>query len=161
MMSIRVPKALRIVLASVIAAGAVFAWTAFYMQWGFGWQSPDRAYLVSTFYAGGAAVGLLGALCLDDWLLDRLQNRYFRNTLFALLTIGLIIGFTAALLALHYRIYFSQWHEPFLSKPWFFQLFFTALGAVAQYGIFGIRYHGIGSLIIIAATCWWAMRTRH
>lgn len=127
----------------------------------FGWQNPAKITLVGTFYAAGLGLGLLFTLQADVLFVARLQNRVLRFIVLLIVALCLVVAFTAGLLAVHYRFYYAQWHEPFLTKTWMFQLFFTAVGAVAQYGIFGIRYHGIGALVIIFATCWWATRSRH
>ncbi|MEO1747114.1 MAG: hypothetical protein AAFR27_00590 [Pseudomonadota bacterium] len=148
-------------LAATIAALLGLLWTNFFMFRGFGWQDPAKVLVVGLFYGAGIGLGLLVALHADDLVFKRLKQRWLRLSMIFLLAIFLVICFTSGLLAIQYRFYYAQWHEPFLSRTWMFQLFFTTLGAVAQYGIFGIRYHGIGALLIILGTCWWATRTRH
>ncbi|MEN0001210.1 MAG: hypothetical protein AAF940_10015 [Pseudomonadota bacterium] len=136
-------------------------WTHLYLTLWFGWQSTAQTYAVSGFYAVGLAVGLALTFLADHWLLCRIRNLTIRRVVWIALAFLLVALITAALLAAQYRLYFSQWHEPFLSRDWVLQQVFTAIGAIAQYAIFGIHYHGPGALLIILVTCWWATRTKH
>ncbi|MEL6203021.1 MAG: hypothetical protein AAFR39_11755 [Pseudomonadota bacterium] len=147
--------------AAIISGILGLLWTSIFMFGWFGWQNPVKISVVGLFYGMGLSLGLLVALQLDRLFMTGLKRRWLRLSLLLIVAVVLVIGFTAGLLAIQYRFYYAQWHEPFLSRTWMFQLFFTTLGAVAQYGIFGIRYHGVGALLIILATCWWATRTSH
>lgn len=136
-------------------------WTHFYLTHWFEWQVAAHTAAVSGFYAAGLALGLGLTLLTDRWLLKRIGNLTVRRCVWLVLALIFVTSLTAALLGMQYRLYFAQWHEPFLSRDWIIQLVFTAIGAIAQYVIFGIRYHGPGALGIILATCWWATRTKH
>ncbi|KJF74100.1 hypothetical protein [Agrobacterium arsenijevicii] len=48
------------------------------------------------------------------------------------------IAVAAAFFALQYRIFYAQWHAPAFSRIWFFQQFFTSLGAIYQFCILGL-----------------------
>ncbi|MEL6436876.1 MAG: hypothetical protein AAFP99_08770 [Pseudomonadota bacterium] len=150
-------------LALALVAGvASAAWTAYYLMAWFGWLDVGRTTLVAVIYGVGTLVGTACALLLDTIFIRRWISNP-RTRLIAVIAVAtfMTIGVTAAMLILHNRIYFSQWHSPFLSRPWIWQQLWTTLGAMAQYAIFGIRYHGIGGFAIIVVTCWWATRTRH
>ncbi|MEO0544716.1 MAG: hypothetical protein AAFY99_12955 [Pseudomonadota bacterium] len=148
-------------LAAAVSAILALIWTYLFLHLSFGWQTPTKMMIVAGYYSAGLGVGLLTAMQIGSWFLHRVKSRYVRFVVLFLIALCFVMAATAGLLAIQYRFYYSQWHEPFLTRTWMFQLFFTALGATAQYGIFGVRYHGIGGLLIIIATCWWATRTRH
>lgn len=48
------------------------------------------------------------------------------------------LAVAATLFALQYRIFYAQWHAPALSRIWFFQQFFTSLGAIYQFCVLGL-----------------------
>ncbi|MES5044213.1 hypothetical protein ABVB72_02905 [Rhizobium nepotum] len=48
------------------------------------------------------------------------------------------VAVTAAFFAFQYRMFYAQWHAPAFSRIWFFQQFFTSLGAVYQFCILGL-----------------------
>ena len=58
----------------------------------------------------------------------------------ALLCLGIssVLG-VAFVFSMQYRLYYAQWHEPFPTVPWFFQLAFTGANAVYQFAVLGTR----------------------
>lgn len=58
----------------------------------------------------------------------------------AFVSMGLasVLG-VAFVFSMQYRTYYAQWHEPFPSIPWFFQLAFTGAGSVYQFAVLGTR----------------------
>jgi hypothetical protein len=71
------------------------------------------------------------------------------------------LAMTAAILALQYRAYYAQWHDPALSRVWFWQQFFTILGSTFQFSVIGLRlYWPAGPLFLLLAS-WWLARREH
>jgi len=67
---------------------------------------------------------------------------------------------TAIIFALQYRLYYAQWHEPFLTKIWFFQFIFTSGSAVYQFAVFGgHNYWPVGIILLPVFSLWFALRT--
>ena len=113
-------------------------------------------------------LGLIAAICTTSALLAVLGTRYagsrwlahhppasrFAATLIALslATIGLMAG----LFGLHFRLYFAQWHEPFLSPAWFFQFAFTVAYSVYLFAA-NILHQLVTplNLILLIACSWW------
>ncbi len=46
---------------------------------------------------------------------------------------------TAFFFAMHYRLYYAQWHSDFPSVEWVFHLLFTGANAVYQFSVLGTR----------------------
>lgn len=127
--------------AIVFAAASAIVWTYFYLTNSFGWQALTRTLTVSIFYGAGLGLGAVLTIVFDKWFLRHLQHLNIRRLLWLIIALAFVMACTSTLLVIHYRLHFVQW--------------------VAQYAIFGIRYHGPGSIVIIAMTCWWATRTKH
>lgn len=71
------------------------------------------------------------------------------------------IGVTAGLFALQYRAFYAQWHAPFLSRIWVYQLVFTSAAAIYQFAVIGLRlYMPLGFLLLLAASAIMARRMR-
>lgn len=71
------------------------------------------------------------------------------------------IGVTAGLFALQYRSFYSQWHAPFLSRIWVYQLVFTSASAVYQFAVIGLRlFMPLGFMLLIATSAIMARRMR-
>ena len=59
------------------------------------------------------------------------------------------------MLALQYRAYYAQWHDPAFSRIWFWQQFYTALGSTYQYAVIGIRLYWPAGPPLLVVTSWW------
>ena len=80
-------------------------------------------------------------------------------TLVVVLTLIGGSAMTGAVLMLEYRIYYSQWHAPPLTRVWIWQQAFTAAGALYQYAVMGLRYYSIGALAVLLGMSWWVVRS--
>jgi hypothetical protein len=78
----------------------------------------------------------------------------------AFLAMGVASALAVAFVfSMQYRIYYAQWHEPFPSIPWFFQLAFTGAGAVYQFAVLGMRmFFPVALLALFAFGLWHARR---
>jgi hypothetical protein len=70
---------------------------------------------------------------------------------FLALTTGTIL-MTAFLFAMDYRIFYSQWHAPFMSRIWMFQFVFTGASAVYQFCVLGLGLFLPAGLVCLVAT---------
>ena len=108
--------------------------------------------LVAIYFAGASAAFLpTGPITL------RLVRRWPRAWRFAAIAAGLAAAtllFTAGVLALEHRVYFAQWHERPLSRIWFAQQFYTAVGSTYQYAVIGIRHYLPLGPVFLLATSW-------
>jgi hypothetical protein len=80
----------------------------------------------------------------------------------AFLSLGVasVLG-VAFVFSMQYRTYYAQWHEPFPSIPWFFQLAFTGAGSVYQFGVLGTRMlFPVAFVALFAFSLWHARRAR-
>ena len=112
--------------------------------------SHDSVLLL--LYFTGAVLGWLVALPLI-W---HVPGHRPTETKFAagFLLLGVAtIGATAGLFALEYRLFYAQWHAPFLSRIWMFQFVFTSASAVYQFAVLGLPHYlpfGFGGLAAVA-----------
>jgi hypothetical protein len=71
------------------------------------------------------------------------------------------MAMTAALYALQYRLYYSAWHAETFSVTWALQLVFTALAALYQFAVLGVRlFLPLGFAALFAVAIWFARRPR-
>lgn len=116
--------------------------------------------LVLALYFAGAALGWLSALPLVRFFSHGQAAETRFAAAFLLLGIG-TAGFTALLFALHYRLFYSQWHEPFGTMIWLFQFVFTSAAAVYQFAVLGIRHYlPFGLIALLAVSILHARRSR-
>ncbi len=65
----------------------------------------------------------------------------------------------AFVFSMQYRQYYAQWHEPFPTIPWFFQLAFTGAGSVYQFAVLGMRmFFPLAFVALFAFSLWHARR---
>lgn len=70
------------------------------------------------------------------------------------------IAATAFLFAMDYRLFYTQWHEPFGTRIWMYQFVFTSVAAVYQFVVMGIPlYLPAGFAALALASLWLARRT--
>lgn len=127
---------------------------------GEGWQTVAKLRHVVTIYLGGGFVAFPLALYAARLLaLGRSRDVAFA-AFFAALACA-TIAITAAVYALDYRIYYTQWHaEPF-TRTWMFQFGFTVAGALYQFAVLGLRlYMPFGLVALLAAALWFACQPR-
>ena len=68
---------------------------------------------------------------------------------------------TAFLFSQVFRIYFSQWHQPFPSYIWFLQFGFTSGAAVYYFLVGGLRHYlPLGLPVLLLTSLWWARKPR-
>lgn len=109
--------------------------------------------LLMIFFSGGLFGFMLTGAALrfspSKW---KASQRFSAAFLTLLL---LTIGFTALIFALHFRIYFAQWHDDQLSIRLVFETAFTLMSAVYQFLVLGLRlYLPVGFIALLGAS--WA-----
>ena len=106
--------------------------------WFSGWQMVSSiAYLALLVFIGASIGGALGWFCTIWFTARRISQKRFAAAL-VLILLG-TIGITAGLFALHYRLYYAQWHMATFSISWFFQFAFTSISAVYLFAVQGLR----------------------
>ena len=145
--------------AAVFALGVALSAT-FTLSQSRGWMSGSEIVRLASIYGAGALIGMALAIMVVRFVGRPLSGHGRLLTIFALGLAATVLA-TGGLLALEYRIYYSQWHAPAFSRIWIWQQVFTTLGALYQYAVMGLRYYGAGAVVVLAATSWWASRTSH
>jgi hypothetical protein len=124
------------------------------------WETPQKVRSVILLFALGGAVafpvGLFAATLISPR--GRQETAFAAAFLsFAVATIGA----TAAFYALHYRIYYAEWHDAAFTVRWGFQFVFTVLAALYQFAVLGLRlYFPIGFAALLVISLWFARRAR-
>ena len=114
--------------------------------------------ICAVFFAGGVLAWPV-ALGFAHILRGRRSEARFAAA-FVLLAVG-TIGSTAFVFAMEYRLFYAQWHQPFGTRVWMFQFFFTSLGAVYQFAVMGLGlYLPAGLPVLTAASLWLAQAPR-
>jgi len=144
-------------LGCAVLAGLL---TVLTLRWQYGWSDTGQIGLVSSIFGAGAGIGFAAALLVTSLAMPHARRRW-RIAVTILLAVLAVLGTTYFIFFLEHRSYYSQWHAAALTRLWFWQQFFTALGGAAQFAVMGIRYFGIGALILIAAASWWVYRPAH
>lgn len=125
-----------------------------------GWQTPAKVRDVAVIYLVGALIAFPPAL----WLARVLSLGKPRDVACAAFFLALAvatIGITAAIYALDYRSYYTQWHAPAFSKSWTLQFVFTIAGALYQFAVLGLRlYMPLGLVALLVAALWFARQPR-
>ena len=115
------------------------------------WQGWPAIGEVVAVFAAGAALAFLPATVLGR-LVGRGREPSIRYAAAFVALAVLTVGFTAAVFAFQYRLYYSQWHAPFPSVVWGFQFVFTTAAAVYQFAVLGMRlYLPLGFIGLFAA----------
>jgi hypothetical protein len=124
------------------------------------WETPAKLQFVAALFAvGGALAFPLGLFLARLFSQGRRAEASFAAAFisFAVATIAM----TAALYALQYRLYYSAWHAETFSVIWAFQLVFTALAALYQFAVLGVRlFFPLGFAALFAVAIWFARRPR-
>ncbi|WP_230171740.1 hypothetical protein [Rhizobium sp. CECT 9324] len=95
--------------------------------------------LLAFIYGAGGALAWLTALPIIRVAAFGRQSETVLAAWFLFLGMG-TIAVTAGLFALQYRIFYAQWHAPFLSRVWFLQQIFTSASALYQFAVLGLRH---------------------
>lgn len=66
--------------------------------------------------------------------------------------IVMTIGCNAIFFCIHYWLFYTQWHAPFLSKTWAWQFIFTNVGALYQFAVLGLLLYLPLGLIFLTIT---------
>ncbi len=114
------------------------------------------AQILAVYWAGGAGAWLV-ALPLARLAARRrgMETRF--AAYFALLGLGTVLC-TAFVFALDYRVFYAQWHHPFGTRIWLFQLLFTSAGAAYQFLVMGLRLYLPAGLPVLAGASLWLAR---
>ncbi|MBO6539342.1 MAG: hypothetical protein JJ969_08075 [Rhizobiaceae bacterium] len=121
---------------------------------------PEHSQTVIVIFALGGVLSFPVALYATRLMVPgaRAERRYAA----ALFNLGICtILATAFVFAMHYRIYFAQWHGDFPSVQWVFQLLFTGAGAVYQFAVLGTRhFFPLGIVLLFGASLLVARQAR-
>ena len=150
----------RVITAALLAGVAVGLSTAAMLGLVRGWADGAHIARIAVIYGCGMALAVAMAALAVALALPHLGVRW-RAALTGLVAVPGTLVITAGLLVLEYRSYYAQWHEPFPTRTWFWQQFYTAAGAAYQYAVMGTRYYGLLALVMIAFASWWANRQAH
>jgi hypothetical protein len=124
------------------------------------WETPARIRAVALLFAAGGFFGLPLGLFLARLLAEgRRPEAVFSAALlaFAVATIAA----TALIYALHYRAYYAEWHAEAFTLAWALQFVFTALAALYQFAVLGLRlYFPLGFCALFVAAWWFARQAR-
>ncbi|RUT94918.1 hypothetical protein EOD23_33605 [Mesorhizobium sp. USDA-HM6] len=126
----------------------------------YNWQTSDRIRLVVFLYFIGGALAFPVGLTLAR-LVSR--DRHWETALAAAFVclLATTLAFTGGLFALQYRSYYAEWHAPAFTLTWAFELVFTALTALYQFVVLGVRlYFPLGFAALAAASIWFARQRR-
>lgn len=148
------------VLGGAVAWGLAMGASALCVLTFDGWQTAPKVQTVVLLFAAGGVVGFPFGLFFARLLsLHRTSETAFAAAIFCFAIAT--IGFTALFFALDYRVYYAEWHEPAFTVPWAFQLVFTALVAVYQFAVLGLRFYlPVGFVALAAASLWFARQAR-
>ncbi|WEZ83362.1 hypothetical protein P6U16_00180 [Rhizobium sp. 32-5/1] len=113
--------------------------------------------ILTLYFAGGVIAWpfsiFIGRFCALGRSVETRFAAYF--LCFTVLT----IASTTLLFALHYRLFFEQWHAPFGTRIWVYQFVFTSASASYQFVVMGVRlYLPFGLAALVVASLWLAMR---
>ncbi len=156
------PASLRIsrLLIGSIAWGGIMSASAAVAVWQRGWQNETAILSVAALFALGGLVSYLPAILAAGFVSRRSRS----DTRFAAFLVTLAvatIGATALLFAMHYRLYYSSWHEPALTIGWIFQFVFTSAVAIYHFAVLGVRmFLPIGLPALLAVSLWRAVGAR-
>ena len=113
--------------------------------------------LIVAYYLAGGFLAYVAAWPFVSWAVSRFSAPQ-RFGFTAILLTGFTLAATASVLALDYRIYYSEWHAAIFSRTWFYQQVFTALGSTYQYLVIGSRLYWPLAPVFLLATSWWLSR---
>lgn len=157
---VTLPAKDRLTLGGVLAGAFLWACAMAASAWaGLTWRewenSASITRVAALFFAGGLFAFPL-ALLPAGWL----SSRWARQRRFALAVVALgfiTIAATALLYALHYRLYYSEWHDHAFTFRWVLQVGFTTLAACYQFAVMGMRlFVPVGFCALLAAALWFA-----
>ncbi|MCF3639041.1 hypothetical protein LXM94_03560 [Rhizobium sp. TRM95111] len=118
--------------------------------------TPHVGGIALLFFSGGLAAWPFVVLAARLVSRSRATEKRFAAA-FVAISVG-TIAMTAFLFAMEYRTFFSQWHQPFPSRIWFFQFVFTAANAVYQFAVMGLSLYLPAGLPVLAAASLWLAR---
>lgn len=147
-------------VAGALLWGVAMGASAFLNLRLYDWETPDRIRFVALLYFIGGALAFPVGLTLAR-LVSR--GRHWETALAAAFVCQLAatLAFTGGLFALQYRSYYAEWHAPAFTPTWAFELVFTALTALYQFVVLGVRlYFPLGFAALVAASIWFARQRR-
>lgn len=139
-------------LAGSIAWAVAMAASAGFGLMRRGWSDPAALLPVVAIFAIGGLLAYAPALTVIRHGGPRRFEAGLAVAILVLCTATIL--FTAGAYALHYRLYYAEFHADPLSVPWFFQFAFTVLGAFYQFASGGLALYvpiGLAALFVAAA----------
>lgn len=122
-------------------------------------QTAHLQGLMLLYFAGGLFAWLV-AVPLGRFFAFRRSPETRFAAFFLTLTCATILA-TAFLFAMEYRLFYSQWHQPFGTRIWLIQFLFTSASATYQFLVLGMRlYLPLGLVFLICASVFLARRMR-
>jgi hypothetical protein len=145
------PAPVATLLGSAGWAAAMAASTAGALYFGGRSESAQFDSIVVIYALGGLIAFPVALYLARLFALGTSAERRFAAALF-FLGIATMLG-TAFVFSMHYRQYFAQWHEDFLTITWVFQLLVTGANAVYQFSVLGTRlFFPFGFIALFAAS---------
>lgn len=138
-------------VGSLVWAALMVASMLAYQWWMFGLLSFNLGLLAEMYFFGGI-IGWITALPIARLITFRSRP----ETRFAAHFFGLsvsTISFTAFLFSMHYRLFYSQWHEPIQTLHGLIAFLETGIVAVYQFMVLGMPQFvpvGFPALIVIS-----------
>ena len=115
-----------------------------------GWHPDmDVVAAVSPYVPGSLIGGYLGGL-LAFMISEKRASTVKFAAFFLSVASGTLLA-TAFIYSLHFRIYFSEFHQPFGTFVWILQTVFTSLGSMYLFAASGVRIlfpFGVIALVI-------------
>lgn len=136
---------------AMLASMAVYEWRQN------GLNSFHLGLLALIFTAGGG-IGWLTAVPIAR----RLTLNRPEETRFAAYMLGLMlstVSFTAFLFSMHYRIFYSRWHDTFGSIGWAYAFAETGVVAVYQFMVLGVPHYLPVAFPVLLPTSVWLAKT--
>lgn len=124
------------VLASLVWAAASAATAAIGLYFRNRLQTDHAAAITLLFFCAGLLGWPLAMVALRLLHASAGPRLRFVASCFAIAFFTTAVA--AAVFALQYRVFYAQWHAAAFSRIWFFQQFFTSLGAVYQFCVLGL-----------------------
>lgn len=122
-------------------------------------QTAHLQELMLLYFAGGLLAWLVAVPVGRFFAFRRSPETRFA-AFFLTLTCATILA-TTFLFAMQYRLFYSQWHQPFGTRIWVLQFLFTSASATYQFLVLGIRlYLPLGLVFLIGASVFLARRMR-
>lgn len=150
------PDPLTTVLGTPLWAATMAASAAVWLLLSGRFATSQSGAILVIFALGGALAFPVALYVTRLLARDGGPDRRFAAA-FVAFGLASVLG-TAFVFSMQYRIYYAQWHQPFPSVIWFFQLIFTGAAAVYQFAALGTRMFFPVGFVALFLVSWWQSR---